>query len=236
MSNDSWYQFLIDLLPGLGFSLQLTAGMLAIGLPLGLAFALGTSLKSKLLRYAVTGLVEVGRGVPALVLLYLVYFGLPQTGLTLDAMPSAMLALGVSFASYTAEVFRTGILAVPTGQGEAGKALGLSGPVILGRVILPQAFKIIVPPLLGWAVIYFQATSLAFALAVPELLSRAYVLATTNFQYLDMLALAAVLYAAIAIPLALLAEHLSRRDNRVRPVRALKITTDTVQPQPKEDF
>jgi polar amino acid transport system permease protein len=217
MKNDSWSQFLLDLLPGLGISLQLTLGMLAIGLPLGLIFALGLSLKAKPLRYSVMAAVEIGRGVPALVLLYLVYFGLPQTGITIEAMPSAMLALGVSFAAYTSEVFRAGILAVPAGQTEAGEALGLSAPVIFGRIILPQALKIIVPPLLGWAVIFFQATSLAFAVAVPELLSRAYVLATTNFQYLNMLALAAALYAGIAIPMALLAEHLTRREARSRP-------------------
>lgn len=216
MSNDSWTGLLFDMLPGLGISLQLTAGMLAIGLPLGLLFALGISRQGKLMRYLAVAAVEVGRGVPALVLLYLIYFGLPQTGVTLDAAPATMFGLGFSFAGYTAEVFRAGIRAVPQGQQEAANALGLPRGVIFGRVILPQALRIIVPPLLGWAVIYFQATSLAFALAVPELLSRAYVLATTNFQYLNMLGIAAIMYAAIAIPLSLLTEHLARREARTR--------------------
>ncbi|MCA4134810.1 amino acid ABC transporter permease [Arthrobacter sp. M4] len=216
MTNDNWTKLFLDLLPGLGVSLQLTAGLLAIGLPLGLLLAVGISSKDKIVRYPAVAVVEVGRGVPALVLLYLVYFGLPQTGITLDAMPAAMIGLGVSFAAYTSEVFRAGIQSVPQGQTEAGKALGMSGGVIFGKVVMPQALKIVVPPLLGWAVIYFQATSLAFALAVPELLSRAYVLATTNFQYLNMLSLAAMLYAGVAIPLTVLAEHSSRRDAKSR--------------------
>ncbi|MFP3462764.1 ABC transporter permease subunit [Arthrobacter globiformis] len=214
MSNDSWIALLGDMLPGLAISLQLTSGMLAIGLPLGLLLAAGISRPDKFTRYTAVAAVEIGRGVPVLVLLYLVYFGLPQTGLTLDGVLATMLALGISFAGYTAEVFRAGIQAVPAGQHEAAKALGLPGGATYFRVIFPQALKIIIPPLLGWAVVFFQTTSLAFALAVPELLSRAYVLATTNFQYLNMLAIAAALYAAIAIPLSMLAERLARRETQ----------------------
>ncbi|NKX56670.1 amino acid ABC transporter permease [Arthrobacter sp. E918] len=214
MNTDSWSDLLADLLPGLALSLQLTAAMLAMGLPLGLLMAVGLSQKRKYVSVPTLALVEIGRGIPALVLLYMIYFGLPQAGMSLDAFLSAAVGLAISFASYTSEVFRAGLAAVPHGQREAGHALGLPRTVIFLRVLLPQALKIIVPPLLGWAIIYFQATSLAFALAVPELMSRAYVLATTNFQYLNMLALAAGLYAAISIPLSLLSEHMNRRGSR----------------------
>lgn len=214
MTTDSWPNLLADLLPGLVISLQLAAAMLAIGLPLGLLMALGLSEKRKILSLPTLAIVEIGRGIPALVLLYMIYFGLPQVGMSLDAFLSAAVGLAISFASYTSEVFRAGLAAVPNGQQEAGHALGLPRATIFLRVLLPQALKVIVPPLLGWSIIYFQATSLAFALAVPELMSRTYVLATTNFQYLYMFALAAVLYATISIPLSLLSEHMSRRGSK----------------------
>lgn len=214
MNTDNWSDLLADLLPGLALSLQLTAAMLAMGLPLGLLMAVALSQKRKYISVPALALVEIGRGIPALVLLYMIYFGLPQTGISLDAFLSAGVGLAISFASYTSEVFRAGLAAVPHGQQEAGHALGLPRTVTFLRVLLPQALKIVVPPLLGWAIIYFQATSLAFALAVPELMSRAYVLATTNFQYLNMLALAAALYAIISIPLSLLSEHMNRRGSR----------------------
>jgi polar amino acid transport system permease protein len=214
MTNDTWFQWLLDLLPGLGVSLQLTAALLAIGLPLGLLLALGLTRKGKIVRGLTLGVVEFARGLPALILLYLVYFGLPQLHMTLSAFLSAAVALGFSFAGYVSDVFRSGLESVPVGQREAASALGLTPATGFFRVILPQAVRIVVPPLLGWSISYFQATSLAFAIAVPELMSRAYVLATTNFEYLGVLSLAAVLYAVISIPLSYLVEHLSYGQKR----------------------
>jgi polar amino acid transport system permease protein len=129
----------------------------------------------------------------------------------LDAFLSASIALGVSFAAYSCAAIRAGLDAVPNGQREAARALGLHAGDELFRVILPQAVRMVTPPLLGWAIIYFQATSLAFAIAVPELLSRAYTLAVQNFQYFTLLGLAAVIYAAVSIPASLFADYLANR-------------------------
>lgn len=208
--SDSWVAWILDLLPGLWLSLGLTASLLAVGLPLGLVFAIGLSQKSRIVRTVTIAAVEFARGVPALILLYLVYFGFPEFNFIIESFPSAALALGFSFAGYVSEVFRSGFQAVGAGQREAAAALGLSRWTSFSRVILPQAVKIVIPPLLGWSISFFQATSLAFAIAVPELMSRAYVLATTNFAYLVILSLAAVLYAVVSIPLAHLAERLSQ--------------------------
>jgi polar amino acid transport system permease protein len=225
--NDSWAEWLVDLIPGLGLSLGLTAALLAFGLPLGLAFAIGLSQKNRLIRMIAIALVEFARGVPALILLYLVYFGFPQFNFIIESFPAAALALGFSFAGYVSEVFKSGLEAVGKGQHEAATALGLSPWISFSKVILPQAVKIVIPPLLGWSINYFQATSLAFAIAVPELMSRAYVLATTNFTYLFVLSLAAVLYAVVSIPLAHFAERLSqgktlRRASANLPLAPLK--------------
>jgi polar amino acid transport system permease protein len=216
LPTDTWGTWFLDLMPGLLISLQLTGVLLIIGLPLGTLFALGMGSRHRALRYAVTGVVEIARGIPALVLLYLVYFGLPQIDLGMDAFLSAAAALGVSFGAYSSAAIRSGLDAVPAGQREAARALGLHSGDEFFRVVLPQALRIITPPLLGWAIIYFQATSLAFAIAVPELLSRAYTLAVQNFQYFTLLGMAALIYAAISIPASLFSDYLANR----RTVRA----------------
>lgn len=211
-----WPSWARQLLPGLWTSIRLVAALVAIGAPLGLLLALALRSTVKPVKVLAVVIVEIGRGIPALVLLYLIYFGLPQSGIELTAFVSAALALGLNFAAYTSEVFRSGIDAVPVGQIEAAQALGLSRSVQLRKVVLPQAIRIIIPPLLGWLIIYFQATSLAFTVAVPELMSGAYTIATTTFQYLGVFVLAALLYAVICIPGSQLAAALERRQRSGR--------------------
>lgn len=208
---ERWPEWLSPLLGGLGTSLQLTGAFLVIGLPLGLGFAIMLSAQRRLVRAVAVAAVELGRAVPVLVLLYLVYFGLPEADIRLSAFVSATIAIGFSFAAYTSEVFKAGIAAVGSGQREASQALGLTHPQELRLVVLPQAVRIVIPPILGWVVIFFQATSLAFAIAVPELLSEAYTIGSSTFRFLSVLLLAALLYAAVSIPASLAIDHLDRR-------------------------
>ena len=214
MTLGSIPEWLQTLLPGLWTSVLLTLALLAMGIPLGLLLAIGLSSRLRPVRLLTLACVEIGRGVPALVLIYLVYFGLPQAGLTIGAFAAGSMALAVSFGAYTSEVFRAGLAAVPSGQLEAARSLGLAPAKTFRLVVLPQAIRIVTPPLLGWAIVYFQATSLCFAIAVPELLSRAYTLATTTFQYLGILTLAAALYAVVCIPSSRLIARVERRRER----------------------
>lgn len=211
-----WDRWLWDLMPGLFVSLQLALCLLVLGLPLSVLLAVGMRLNNRVVRGVAQAIAEVARGMPALVLVYLIYFGLPQIGADLGAFLSAAVALAISFAGYASDSFKAGFDAVPRGQSEAAHALGLGRGTTFWRVILPQAIKVTLPPLLGWSIVYFQATSLAYAIAVPELLARAYLLATTNFQYFSLIGLAAVVYAAVCIPAALLAESLFSRTRRPR--------------------
>ena len=210
-----WPDWLGELLRGLLQSVELTAAVVAIGLPLGLLLAVAISAGPAPVRWLAIAVVEVARGIPALVVLYLVYFGLPQLQLTLEAFAAASLALGFTMAGYTTEIFRAGINAVPHGQREAARAIGLRRGAELRYVVLPQAVRIVVPPILGYVVLFFQATSLAFAIAIPELISRAYTIGSSTFEYLSVLTLAALLYAAVAIPASQLIELLERRRDRV---------------------
>ncbi len=192
------------------YALLLT-GSLALGLLLAVAISGG----AKPVRWLAIAVVEIARGIPALVVLYLVYFGLPQLQLTLEAFVAAALALGFTMAGYTTEIFRAGITAVPHGQREAARAVGLRRGAELRYVVLPQAVRIVIPPILGYVVLFFQATSLAFAIAIPELISRAYTIGSSTFEYLSVLMLAALLYAAVAIPASQLIDFLERRHDRV---------------------
>jgi len=211
----AWPEWIGDLSAGLWVSVKLTLAVVAVGLPLGLGLAVAISTGPRPLRWAAVAIVEVARGVPALVVLYLVYFGFPQLDLTLEAFVAASIALGFTMAGYTTEVFRAGIAAVPDGQREAARAIGLRHHQELRDVVLPQAVRIVIPPILGYVVLFFQATSLAFAIAIPELISRAYTIGSTTFRYLDVLVLAALLYAAVAIPASQLIDLLERRRDRV---------------------
>jgi polar amino acid transport system permease protein len=194
-----WGDLLPELLPGVRVTLELTGAGLALGLPLGVLLALGAAAPARAIRWPVIALVEIGRGAPALILLYLVYFGLPQLHAALSSFLSAAIAIGLTTAAYSSEVFRAGLRAVDDGQREASRALGLSALDEFRLVVLPQALRIVIPPIIGLAIIVYQGTSLAYAVTVPELLSRAYNAGTITYQFLPPLTLAGVLYAAISL-------------------------------------
>ncbi len=210
----SWGEWLPRLCEGLLTSLQLTAVSLLIGVPLGLAFALLSSSRSRAVRWTAIGLVEVGRGTPALVMLQFVYYGLPSAGLSLSAFVSAIAALSLTTAGYTSEILRGGLQAVPAGETEAAGALGMSRRDTLRFVTVPQGIRIALPSLMGFAILIFQATSLTFTISVVELLSQAYSIGAATFRYLDVLVLAGLLYLAVTIPAGWLTNGTERRLSR----------------------
>jgi amine acid ABC transporter, permease protein, 3-TM region, His/Glu/Gln/Arg/opine family len=211
-----WGELFPDLLPGLLVTLQLTVLSLLLGLPLGVLLAVGAMAPSRVIRWPVIALVEVGRGAPALILLYLVYYGLPQMNILLASFPAAVLAIALTTGAYSSEVFRAGLQAVPRGQREASRALGLSAWNEFRLVVLPQAIRIVIPPLIGLSIIVFQGTSLAYAVSVPELLSRAYNAGTISFQFLPPLTLAGLMYAVVSLAGIALLRVRRRRSARRR--------------------
>ena len=208
--ND-WPSYLPGLLAGLGISVQVALLSLLIGLPGGLLLAIGASSKKKLVRVLIIGIVEVGRGTPALVVLQIFYFGLPASGLTLSSMWASVVALAATTAAYTSEILRGGLQAVPQGEVEAAGALGMSRRDTLRFIVIPQGFRVAIPSLIGFAILIFQATSLAYTVALPELLSQAYSIGSTTFNYLSVLVLAGLMYAAITIPASWLTSRAEKR-------------------------
>lgn len=206
----TWMDIFPDLLPGLWVTIKLTGFALVLGLPVGVVLAALSSAPSRWVRWPVIVVVEIGRGVPGLIVLYLVYRGLPQVDLVLSAFVSAGVGLGFSTAAYTAEIIRAGITSVPVGHREAAQALSLSPFQEFRLVVLPQALKAVIAPLIGFAIILYQGTSLAYAISVPELLSRAYNIASISFQFGTALTLAGLMYAAVSLTATALAGVRSR--------------------------
>jgi polar amino acid transport system permease protein len=211
---DFWGEWLPTLLSGLLVSLEVTAVCLALGIPLGLLLALGVQSKTKAVRIPSLFVVEIGRGTPALILLQFAYFGLPSAGLTLSSFASASFALAWCTGAYTSEIIRAGLQAVPHGQKEAAAAIGLTGGDALRFVVLPQGLRVSVPALFGFSILMLQASSLCFAIALPELVSQAYIIGSNTFRYMSILVLAGLLYAIICIPATIAVSALERRLGR----------------------
>jgi polar amino acid transport system permease protein len=209
-----WSHYYPNLLSGLWISVRLAGLSLLIGMPCGLLLALGASSKNRTLRIGTITLVEIGRGTPALVVLQLVYFGLPSAHLTLSSFIAGALALALTTAAYTSEILRGGLQAVPAGEVEAASALGMGQWDTLRFIVIPQGVRVAIPALMGFAILIFQATSLAYTIALPELLSQAYSTGSATFRYMSILALAGLLYAAVTIPASWLSERAEKRQGR----------------------
>ncbi|MBN9046782.1 MAG: amino acid ABC transporter permease [Rhizobiales bacterium] len=210
---EEFNEWMPALLGGLKVSVEVAAFSLVIGIPLGLLFALGVGTKSRFSRYVSLFLVEVGRGAPALVLLQFMYFGLPATGLTMTSFSAAVVALAWNTGAYTSEIIRASLQSIHHGQREAAEALGFNALDELRFVLLPQALRVALPALLGFAILIFQGTSLCFTIALPELVSNAYMIGSNTFRYMPALLMAGLLYAVICIPATWIVSYVENRSS-----------------------
>ncbi|WP_392336798.1 amino acid ABC transporter permease [Loktanella salsilacus] len=198
------------LLDGLWLTLQLGAASIIAGLALGLIVALLGLYAVKPVRLLMRLYIDIFRSIPLLVLLIVIYYALPFLGLRLSSFASAMTALTLVSGAYTAEIFRAGIEAIPHGQFEAAEALGLNQRQTMFDVILPQAVRIVIPPLTNNSINVIKDTALASVVAMPDLLKQA-----TQAQALTAnpspLIGAALIYIAFLWPLVLFVSYLERR-------------------------
>lgn len=206
-----WIEWSPRLLQGLWMSVQVTGLALLIGVPLGLGLAVLAGVKNPVVRWIVLIYVEIGRGMPAIVMLQMVYFGLPDVGIVLNSYVATVVALALTTSAYTSEIIRAGLRAVPEGELEAAAALGLKQWDTLRFILAPQGLRIALPTLLGFSILILQVSSLAFTLGLPELLSQAYSVGAATFQYLSVLTLAGVMYLIITVPGGWLVENLEKR-------------------------
>lgn len=209
-----WVTFILPLLAGIPVALWITLWALVIALPLALVLAVLGDAKNAVLRGVSIVIVEVGRGLPSLLILFILYQGLTQVDIVLDAVLSVILAFGWSTAAYCSEAIRASIAAVSRGQTEAAEAVGMGRWDGFRFIILPQAARIALPALVNQSILTFQGTSLASIIAVPEVMNAAKYIGSQTYQYMTVYFVAAGIYAAITIPLTLLARRLERRFRR----------------------
>lgn len=191
------------LLVGAEYTVFLTFTSMAVGLVVGLPLAVARLDSKKWYAYMpATAIVEFIRGIPLLVFLYYIFFVLPFFGLRLDPIPTAIIGLGISYGCYLSEVYRAGIVAIDQGQWEAAAALGLPAVRTLRRIILPQAVRIVIPPIGNMFIGLFKDTALVSIISVQELMFTGRLLASENFRYLEVFTIVAAIYLIVSLPSA----------------------------------
>lgn len=187
------------LLYGLLVTLQLWVLTLVFGGILAVLTALARIYGNKPLYYFATGYVELIRGTPLLVQLFIVYYGLGDIGLFLNPFLAAVIAFSVNTAAYQAEYIRGAIQSTRGGQIEAALSIGMNKLKFIRHIVLPQALRIVIPSWSNEAIIMLKFTSLAFMVTVPELMAQGRMIATRNYRYLEVFAIVAFIYLVVVL-------------------------------------
>jgi His/Glu/Gln/Arg/opine family amino acid ABC transporter permease subunit len=205
---------------GLGalLTVELAVGALALGVVLGIIGALGRMSRHRLPRWLATVYVELIRGTPMLLQIMFLFIGVPMlykmfTGTHINVSPIVvgLLAMGINSGAYNTELIRAGIQGVDKGQMEAARSLGLSYGRAMRYVILPQAFKRIIPPMVSEFIVLIKDSSLVSTIGVLELMGGARALGTQYYNLLPFLLLASLVYLSLAMSVSVLARRLERR-------------------------
>lgn len=220
MSNIQW-EYIFDLelaiesipfiLKGLPYTLGIALLSTFLGLILGLILAAMRISNVSVLDWFARSYISFMRGTPTLVLLFLLYFGLPFIGVQFEAITAAIIGFSINSAAYIAEIIRSSIASVPKGQWESGYAHGLTWLYIMRKIILPQAMRIAIPPLSNVVLDVLKGTSLAAMITVPEMFQNAKIVGGREFDYMTMYILVALIYWAISSLFVVLQNYLERR-------------------------
>ena len=197
---DKLFDTFLLMLDGSEITLEIFAVTLVLALPLGMLAALGRLSQLKLLSRLVEFYVWIMRGTPLMLQLLFVYFALPMVGIRLPDLAAALLAFTLNYAAYFAEIFRAGIQSVPRGQYEAARTLGMSYPQTMRPIILPQVFRMVLPPVSNETINLVKDTSLVYILAMNDLLRVARTIVQREFDMTPFL-IAAVFYLAMTFVL-----------------------------------
>jgi len=157
------------------------------------------------------GFIMIIRGIPIIVQLFYIYFVLPEVGLNLSALQAGIIGLGIAYSAYQAENFRAGIEAIDKGQIEAAQSIGMKDSMIMRRVIMPQAIKIVLPPFGNTTIMMLKDSSLVSTITVAELTRQGQLIASSTFDNLTVFTLVALIYLALSLPLTFLTRSLEKR-------------------------
>jgi polar amino acid transport system permease protein len=202
LESDLW-DWLPILLKGTEVTVLLTIVSMALGLVLAMPIALARLDEKRRYTYAAaTFLLEIIRGTPLILQLFYLFYVLPLIGIRLDPIPTAVIGLTISNGCFISEIYRAGIQAIHSSQWEAAQALGLPRSVTLWRIIFPQAFRIVIPPLGNYFIALFKDTALVSTISVQELMFSGRLLASSNFRYFDVFTVVGIIYLIICYPSA----------------------------------
>ena len=207
-------EFFPILMSGVALTIMVTIGSLLLSTVLGMVWALMRVSGIGVLTGFSGGLINVIRGIPIIVLLFYLYFVMPEFGVTLSALQAAILGLGIAYSAYQAENFRAGIEAIDKGQIEAAQAIGMSWWQTMRRVVLPQAVKIVLPPYGNVMIMMLKDSSQASTITVAELALQGKLIASSTFKNTSVFTLVALMYLTMSIPLILLVRHFENKANR----------------------
>ena len=206
------------LLIGLGYTAAYTVICTLLGLLIGLAVAMGRLSRHASLRAPLRGYVEVFRCTPVLVQLVWFYYALPVlTGIQISAALAAMLALSLYGSSFYSEIIRGGIISIDPEQSDAARALGMRRFQVMRRVVLPQAFRRMVPPLLNQSILQLKNTSLLSVLALPDLLYQGQSIAHETYRPLETYTVVALAYFIVLLPATILVKRAETRQSKAAP-------------------
>lgn len=209
----SW---LPDLAVGAAQTIEMAVLAYGLGAAVGLVIALAEGAGLRWLYRACRVYIEFIRGTPTLTQLFLIYFGLASLNVVIPGFEAAVIALGLHYAAYMAEVYRSGIAAIDRGQSEAAAALGLRRAHAMRLVVLPQAIRIILPPMTNFAISLLKDTSVASLIAAPELMMHATDITSEYYMPMPVYLITGAFYFMLGYPLSLLVGYFERRAGRGR--------------------
>ncbi|MBP2234373.1 polar amino acid transport system permease protein [Sinorhizobium kostiense] len=194
-------EYLPLLINGLWMTIAITLASLALATVLGMTWALLRTSGIKALALPTRIFVEGVRGIPILVVLFYIYFVMPDIGIDLTAFQAGVAGLALTYSCYIGETFRAGIEAIDRGQIEAAKSIGMKHPLMMRRVILPQAVRIVMPPYANNVIMLLKDSSQVSVITVAELTMQGKALASSTFDNMTVFTLVALLYLCLTIPL-----------------------------------
>jgi polar amino acid transport system permease protein len=204
------WQILPELARAAVITIEATLIGFALAAVLGLVFAILRMSKNPWIANPITGFIEFVRGTPVLIQIFFMFYVLPQFGITMPALLTGVLALGLHYATYCSEVYRAGLDNIPRGQWEAATALNLTPYRTFKDVIIPQAIPPIAPALGNYFIAMFKETPLLSAIAVVELMQTAKILGSFSFRYLEPITLVGVFFLAMSLVASALNQQVER--------------------------
>jgi polar amino acid transport system permease protein len=203
-------RYLPDILSGMAVTMEIAVLVVVAGVALGLALALIRSLRLRLVNLLIIVFVDVARALPPLVLVLIVYFGLPNIGIVLPGYVVLWLVLSLLLAAFAEEIFWAGILSVRKGQWDAARSTGLSYAQTLVHVILPQAVRLTVPPLTNRTIAITKNTALGTVIGVPEILNQATTAESFSFNATPLM-MGAIAYLVLFVPVVIAGRYVETR-------------------------